>query len=214
MDRRRYLSLLGAVLVTPGCLGTDIDGTGPTEGSGTNSEPAAGADRTSPGEADTADGGYGSTADDRYGSGDEQRTDSRSDYRHYLEEWFLLKGRDVRMIVDDTERMAPEEFETTGRDVYVLDMRAENTRAGRVALDHDLFWLEKVGRDHPPDTGLSERLDDGATGERTELGPEETRDLRLAFRVPDDVDPAYLWIESVRDDRTMDYYICIDPSAE
>jgi len=213
MDRRRYLSLLGAALVTSGCLGTDVDGTGPTEGSGTNSDPAAGTDLANTDEVDTSDGGYGYTADDGYGTGDEPRTDSRSDYRHYIEEWFLLKGRDVRMIVRDTDRMAPEEFGTTGRDVYVLDMRAENTRAGTVTLDHDLFWLEKVGRDHPPDTGLSEQLDDGVTGENTELGPEETRDLRLAFRAPDDVEPAYLWIESVRDE-AMDYYICIDPSAE
>ena len=189
MRRRAYLGLCGATVVSAGCLSIGNVGADTTGGGET---PTDGASRRSP------------TGDVR--SGDESGYEERGleYYRHERGEWFRLAGETIAARVVRTDRTAPEDFGKSGNDIYVIDLRVVNRTGEQTPLDHEQFWVEALGQGEPPDTSASRQLEAGATGEMTRLAPEENRRLRLAFGVPDEIEPAYLWFEK--------HYICLVPT--
>jgi hypothetical protein len=187
MRRRAYLGLCGATLVSAGCLSIGN----------------VGADTTGRGRSPTG----GARSENEHGSEEEEDGPAERGleyYRHERGDWFRLADETITARVLRTDRMAPEDFGKRGNDIYVIGLRVVNQTDEQTPLDHEQFWVEALGQGEPPDTSASRQLEWGATGDVTRLEPEENRELKLAFGVPDEIEPAYLWIRQ--------HYICLVPT--
>ena len=218
--KRRQLLLLLAATSTLGCTALDRTsdddteddaGTDPSDGIETgddNSEESADDDTeddvgTDPSDrTDTGDDDY----DTRNDYGDDSsyggQSDSSGEPSYYeFGDWIDVEGYDFGMVVLDANRRSAEDFNESGEDVFVIELRVANQSDEAESVPHDEFFLEEIGPNHPPDTSLSSQLDNGATDEQTELAVDEDRPLMIAFRVPNEITPAYLWF--------LPHYICL-----
>lgn len=155
-------------------------------------------------------GGTDETAAGESGDGDRADDDGQSYVAEEhveleLNDRFELDDLDVGFTVTGTEKLDPETLDAavpSGRAPYVVEMLVENETEESAAVGHGVFWLEGLdpGEDRP-DTDLSAPLEDGATGDATRLDPREERTLKLAFAIPEEFEPQYLWAEQ--------YYVCL-----
>ncbi|MFC4989416.1 hypothetical protein [Saliphagus infecundisoli] len=197
MRRRRYLSAVWAAAVgsvagcvaPPRAIGSDAAGTetsdstaGPVE-NGTGDEPEA-------------------------SSGNETEDDETAYVFDYVEldlmDRFVLEDSDIALVVTDTRRLEPAELgaDLGDQDAFAVRMTATDESGDGAELDHELFWLEGLDPDESaPDPALSERLSEGVSGTRTRLSPGAKTDIEIAFAIPPDLDPKYLWARQ--------YYVCL-----
>lgn len=194
MRRRRYLAAVWASTVgsVAGCVAppraTDADATGAEVSSG------------STGSTGDADGTESSS-----GNATENETAYVFDYTELdLMDRFVLEESEVALVVTATRRLEPAELgaDLGEEDAFAVRMTATDEGGDGAELDHELFWLEGLDPDESaPDPDLSERLADGVSGARTRLSPGEETEIEIAFAIPPDLEPKYLWARQ--------YYVCL-----
>lgn len=191
MKRRDILGGLGGTITLAGCVGQNADKQDDeSEDDDDFDQPENGTD------VSTDEDGTDHSDTNPYEGEDV------TSYRHELGDWFDLEERDARARISGTERHDGKEFGLEGEDdVFVLNMRATSLTDEPVQLAHEPFWIEKLGTDHPPVTDVSEQLENGATGEYSTLDPDKHRHLQLAFLVPPEIEPQYVWVDL--------HYICL-----
>lgn len=196
MRRRRYLAAVWASAVgsVAGCVAppraTDADATG-TE--------------VSSGSAGSAENGDADGTESSSGNETENETAYVFDYTELdLMDRFVLEESEVALVVTATRRLEPAELgaDLGEEDAFAVRMTATDEGGDGAELDHELFWLEGLDPDESaPDPDLSERLADGVSGARTRLSPGEETEIEIAFAIPPDLEPKYLWARQ--------YYVCL-----
>lgn len=193
MRRRRYLATAWAAAAgsVAGCVAPPR---------ATGSDPSGTDGSTGSTEAGNGTGTSGTNA-----TGNDDETAYVFDYTELdLMDRFVLEDGDVALVITGTQRLEPAELgaDLGEEDAFAVRMTATDEGGDGAELDHELFWLEGLDPDESaPDPGLSERLPDGVSGARTRLSPGEETEVEIAFAIPPDLEPKYLWAEQ--------YYVCL-----
>lgn len=198
MDRRQYLAAACALGVgsLAGC-------TTETKGAGATTDGSNASDTPRP---EDDEGAY---AEETIGEGTDAEGRSYAAEDHVeleLNDRFVLDRSNIAVIVTGTEKRVSETTASTattaGRATYVVRMQVANDGDDRSELDHGLFWLEGLDpEESTPVPSLSAPLEHGAVDDATSLAPGEERTLEIAFAVPPEFEPRYLWAKK--------YYVCL-----